>query len=619
MSVQSEKLEHIGNVVVRHVRAGQDEDAPVYSDGLAENQLYAKLRENPNYSAARNGTPWPSWVEEYHLSPRRLNLLSWFPFDAKGTALEIGAGCGALTGLLCRRLSRVVAVEYSRQRALITAQRHAQCSNLEVVVGGLQDFVTDEKFDYISVIGVLEYAGTYYGGADPYKSFLVKLRDMLRPNGVLILAIENKIGLKYLCGAQEDHTGRVFDSIYDYPHPGKVRTFNKKELSALLCEAGLPHMEWYYPLPDYKLPVQVISDDCAVAYTDSIWSLLPARTAWRRRKQIISERRLGRTLMQAGLFGEFANSFLIFARRAEARQEPRCIRFIGEDAAGAGRFRSSRQICEDSNGRISVRKTGGKDAAATLGEIGKREALARNYLGDLVEVAVGRQEGDSLVYPYKPLPTMVELMAEEIMNGDLESGKRWLDAYVQFLSRLPAQRCIPEDFMKEAGIANDEIVNPLTCLRCGILDCIPRNILVDGKAGKWHVVENELTYNFAVPMDFLVWRAMETCVADLQEHIQARVSNKRPVVLFNGHGRTRKYMPLVWLDILKAAEISPGQLARWSSMWESRIAHEPRATRLRLKPKPRALTRVSLPDVRSYEDMIDIAHKCVRKIGRLFQ
>ena len=40
----------------------------------------------------------------YHLSSMRSNILSWYDFDPNGTALEIGAECGALTSYLCSHL-----------------------------------------------------------------------------------------------------------------------------------------------------------------------------------------------------------------------------------------------------------------------------------------------------------------------------------------------------------------------------------------------------------------------------------------------------------------------------------------------------------------------------------
>jgi len=616
MCVHFEKTERIGNVVVKYIRT-EEEDAPVYSDGVAEDQLYMKFKSNPNYGADTERTRFSSWAEEYHLSPLRHNLLKWFPFEPHGTVLEVGAGCGALTGLLCQKLGKVTALEYSGQRALITAMRHAQHFNLEVIVGGLQDFVSDQKFAYITVIGVLEYAGKFYGGKDPHKSFLSKLRSMLNPNGALILAIENKIGLKYLCGAQEDHTGRVFDSIYDYPYREDVRTFSKKELTDILHAAGFRGLEWYYPLPDYKMPQQVISEEITPTDLDSIWRLFPAKTGGQRRKEIISERRLGKTLAHAGLFGEFANSFLLVAWAEDIHSESQCVRFFGANMERKRELRTNKRICQNGQERVFVLSADNDDSMKFLLEIVGREALAKKYFGHEAEVITGKLNGNSLIYPYMPFPTIVELMAQAVANGDSGFGRFWIDEYLRFLSRLPTKQCIPHEFMKEMGIAHSEFRRPLRCLCCGILDCIPHNILVDQNAGKWYIVDNEFTYDFAAPIDFLIWRALGSLVVDLQEQIQSHVCEKDPVVLFSGHAKNREYIPLTWLDVLGSLEISLKQQARLSSAFQNRIVRHKCNLSFRLKWKPRVLNHVSNAEIKVNEGVTEPIYKILRRAKRI--
>ena len=42
------------------------------------------------------------WPGLYHFSPVRQNILGWYPFKKDASVLEIGAGCGAISGVLCR-------------------------------------------------------------------------------------------------------------------------------------------------------------------------------------------------------------------------------------------------------------------------------------------------------------------------------------------------------------------------------------------------------------------------------------------------------------------------------------------------------------------------------------
>lgn len=197
----------------------------------------------------------------YHFSPIRRNLLEWYNFSENGTLLEIGAGCGAITGLFSEKLSQVTALELSMRRAEILANRHKKRENIDIVVGDLFDVEMEQKFDYVTLIGVLEYAGLS-GMENPFEKFLNKVKTFLKEDGVLLIAIENKFGLKYWSGAAEDHSGIYFDSIENYHSTNhSVRTFSKKELKELLGQCGFKQLDFYYPVPDYKMPDEVFSDE----------------------------------------------------------------------------------------------------------------------------------------------------------------------------------------------------------------------------------------------------------------------------------------------------------------------------------------------------------------------
>jgi len=620
LAKQFARTEKIGNVIVNYIQT-KGRDAPVYSDGIGESQLYTSFERDPNYSGHRGDERFSSWVEEYHLSPVRHNLLKWFPFVPGSTILEVGAGCGALTGLLCRKSRKVVALEYSKQRALITAMRHSQNSNLEIVVGGLQDFVSEEKFDYITVIGVLEYAGKFYGGEHPHTCFLAKVRDMLNRDGKLILAIENKIGLKYVCGAQEDHTGRVFDSIYDYPHGHEVQTFSKNELSDILHAAGFDALEWYCPWPDYKLPQAVIADEIAVGQMDPFWRLFPARTGRRRRKEIISERRFGRTLAQAGLLGEFANSFLVVASRDDnhVHQEFRCLRFFGADMGRKRKLRTNKRICHNGRKRLFILSPDNDDGVEPIHQIAAKEALAKTYFGNKARVVTGELRGDELIYPYLPFPSLAELIGAAIIDGDLGFGRFWIDDYLRFLRGLPAERCVPEVFMSEMGMSQCEITKPLPCFCCGIVDCVPHNILFDQQNKEYYVIDNELTYDFHVPIDFVVWRAIRTLVVGLQDQIQSHVSEKRPVAILSGHGLNCHYIPLSWLEVLNSLEIPLNQQARWSSAFSSNIRRDKSKVNLRLKTTPKIFRHAPIAEITTEHNMLELIYMVLRKAKRILK
>ncbi len=268
-------------------------------------------------------TDWPS---RYHLSPLRANLLRPLAGWLNGkTVLEIGAGCGALTRYLGELGVSVEALEGSPRRAAIAAARCADLANVAVIADSFQHFAPAARFDVITLVGVLEYARLFYPaapGVDPVAALLAGARALLKPGGVLLLAIENQLGLKYFAGSREDHVAVPMHGIEDLYRADGVVTFGRAELGDHLDAAGLPARAWWYPFPDYKLPVSVLSEaavsgrhglDLAPLPMGSVVADPQVPPHWN-----FSLEQAWRVIFRNRLAGELANSFLVAAGAAAA-------------------------------------------------------------------------------------------------------------------------------------------------------------------------------------------------------------------------------------------------------------------------------------------------------------
>ena len=280
-----------------------------YSDGDIEERLLEIVKSGQDIEELlTESTEWPLL---YHLSDIRKNLLSWYPFDKNGSLLEIGAGCGALTGLFCEKTSRVAAIDLSKRRSEINAY-HNNYDNLEIIVGNFEDINITEKFDYVTLIGVLEYSIYYLHCEDPFGEMLRRACSLLKPGGHLITAIENKYGLKYWAGATEDHTGVPFDGIRGYEGVSRVRTFSRGTLLCMMEKAGFDKNEIYYPVPDYKMPLEICSPE-HLPGSEALGDRSPAYD--RPRLVLFNEGEAAMSLKKDGLYEEFANSFLVISRK----------------------------------------------------------------------------------------------------------------------------------------------------------------------------------------------------------------------------------------------------------------------------------------------------------------
>lgn len=306
--------EKIGNVVL-DTSFYQDEDR--YSDGdETENRLLELVSTYPEEAYTRLIKENPSWPILYHLSPMRESIASWIPVTKGEKVLELGAGCGAVTGAFLGKGVHVTAVDLSRRRSLINANRHKNAQDLTIYVGAAEEVLAHlpEKYDYVTLIGVLEYAAMFSGAEKPFHYLLDMAGKALKKDGSLWVAIENKFGLKYLSGRQEDHTGRYFEGIEDYPHRDGPYTFSRKELKVLAEESGF-ESEFYYPYPDYKFPVKIFSDDYLPkeGELNRNWQTFDAD-----RVILFDETKAFDNIIRAGLFQELSNSFLVRMTRKDS-------------------------------------------------------------------------------------------------------------------------------------------------------------------------------------------------------------------------------------------------------------------------------------------------------------
>lgn len=235
------------------------------------------LKENPNLDYM------------YALSDIRENLLEWFEFDESASLLQIGSDYGALTGLYSHKVKQVTVLDDNHNNLSFNRLRHQKRDNINYVTGNL-DTYTGERFDYVVMVGTLK---------EPYEEQIRKAKALLKPEGTLILSLSNRLGLKYQAGAIANQSN-----------------LSRQELLDLLCGNEDFHCtaEFYYPMPDYKLPVTIYSD----SYLPSKGDLTHEVLAYDYPKYLRFD--LGKLfdeVCEGKEFQTFANSFLTIWSRHE--------------------------------------------------------------------------------------------------------------------------------------------------------------------------------------------------------------------------------------------------------------------------------------------------------------
>ncbi len=409
------------------------------------------------------------WPTRYHFSRLRRDLLQPLVIAPGTRVLEIGCGTGVNLVTFAEMGAEVVGVEGSTGRARAARARTLQHETVTVYAGDAAALPPMDLFDIVVLVGVLEYSPAAVGGAAGPRAMLELARSWLKPDGSLVLAIENQIGLKYLLSHPEDHLGVPWIGLEGYPDRGSPRTWSRRELSLMLDRAGLSDQEWLYPFPDYKLPTfvarhelyqsergrRVLQQFVRTPTADRAgppWLVCDAKSAFD-------------VMLDAGLGPETANSFLVVAS-----SEPNVSRTrIGDGEAWISsgerlqKFRSDRAIRTDS-GEIVIQQTSGpSDADPAV------EGWVANVGHRQQPVELGHCLEDQVVDAVR---------ADDI--AELESLLRDYDGFLE-AHRSSADDEVSHPFL----IATDQPVLP-----ADFLDCTLKNLVVDDD-GTVHFVDRE--------------------------------------------------------------------------------------------------------------------------------
>lgn len=489
-------LEKIGKIMIddRHY-PGQD----LYCDGRIEDEILDIVRAHQPSEYGKIIEERKDWAVLYHLSPLRENIVNWVPVKKTDKVLEVGSGCGAITGALSKMAGTVDCIELSRKRSLINAYRHPDCDNVTINLGNFQDIEPELAcdYDYIFLIGVFEYGQSYIGGDKPFETFMSILKKHLAEGGRMVIAIENRFGLKYWAGCKEDHLGTYFEGIEGYPRGGGVRTFTRKGLEEICHASGVEEYSFYYPYPDYKFMTTVFSDERLPKLGELSDNM---RNFDRDRMLLFDEKNTFDSILQEGMFPLYANSYVLvvgkpftvkYARFSNDRapQYAICTKICGRAGSGEKCVAGSDAECGIGSGAGA--ETGSREvrkipvtaeAAAHVHHMKESyDRLRQIYEG--CEISLNRCEldGDEAVFEYLPGQTLEELLDACLDRNDEIAFRKLFDRYCAIV-RYPQ--------------------NPSVC----DYDLIFSNIIIEGD--KWSLIDYEWTFDEEYPADEIILRSL---------------------------------------------------------------------------------------------------------------
>ena len=337
----------------------------------------------------------------------------------------------------------------------------------------------DGMWNYIVISDTFAEVPAIFEGKTPYHNFFEEIKKHLKPNGHVILAVDNRYGLTYFAGSKERLTGKYFEGLEGYGHSEGVCTFSKESVLAMAKEAGFTSEKTYYPYPNYRYMTALYTD----AHLPSPGELDKNLCNYEEERAVLfDEAAVFNGLIREGKFQEFSNSYLFDLTLEEQEKEEELL-FLKYSVERDEKYRNRTEIVRKSDGTKVVRKVPYTEAAKAHVENIKHweEVLRTQY--ESAGISVNRC-------------TLTEKGAEfEFLKGetleDILDGYLAKDDLTGFIEEI-------QNYVKKL----EQIVDPTV----NNVDLIFSNIIMND--GKWNVIDYEWTFEADIPLKFIVHRAI---------------------------------------------------------------------------------------------------------------
>ena len=279
-----------------------DGDSPVFtkSRGYWSNvsrEVMATVIER-----TRHGDDWREVVRaemplyERHIAPLfRGDIRVVIPISRSSRILDAGSMWGGVSMPLAPFCGQLFALDQTWESLQFLHERATQDGhfNVKTVEGSVRELpFIDQTFDIVILNGVLEWLATedevilerdWENAAlttqraestrDPMEMQLEGLKEIfrvLKDEGSLYVAIENRIGLQYFAGYPDDHVNIRFVSFLPRflsnfitklikNHSYRTYLYSPEKLAGLLRSAGFQHVEIYSSAPHYNIISRLVS------------------------------------------------------------------------------------------------------------------------------------------------------------------------------------------------------------------------------------------------------------------------------------------------------------------------------------------------------------------------
>ena len=373
-------------------------------------------------------------------------------------------------------------------------------------------------WNYIVVSDAFARVPTRFAGKNAYGQFFDVIKKHLKPNGHVILAVDNRYGLTYFAGSKERLTGKYFEGLEGYGESEGVCTFSKDAVLSIVKEAGFASVKTYYPYPNYRYMTAMYTDE----HLPSVGELNTNLCNFEEERAVLfNEAAVFDGLIKEGKFQEFSNSYLLDLTLEKQDTEEELL-FLKYSVERDETFRIRTEIVKKKDGTKVVRKVPYGEKAISHVKRMKHweEVLRKQYEPEDVSVNRCTLNEKGAEFEFLKGETLEDVLNDYLQKNDFAGFIGEIKAYADKLEKiLKPEAFVAGDQFKEI-FGDISFDTPQTAASVNNIDLIfPNIILIDGK---WNVIDYEWTFDFQIPLKFIIHRAIALyCTQKKQNNLQS--------------------------------------------------------------------------------------------------
>ncbi len=422
------------------------------------------------------------------LSDMRELLLEWVDLTPYRSLLQIGADYGALTGLYLRRVQSVTVADPDEEALATVKLRWPDAGNLECVCAGPEELSSSGRtFDVVVMMGE---------GVSFDEGSVTAAMSLLSPGGLLILAAPNPLGVKYWAGTEMDGAG-----------------FSRQRIERILSADENGHTRFFYPMPDYRFPTTIYSDE----YLPKKGDLTRVTEVYDYPSyHVIDMGEKFDEVCEEGTFDLCANSYLVFFSEDEAKLYPeRDIIYLKYNKTRRDDFQISTGILEEADGTRRVEKSAldpkARDHIASFGS--KYEKLSAQQRA--IHLLEPKLSDDSLSCTFRFLggetrAEKISALLKDDTSVAVNEIRRTFEEVFDVNEGFRREFALTGDFIDVfgEGLSDEELelLSGDTSCACSDIDALLENIM-DTDEGVLFL-DYEWVFDFPVPEHFVAYRIL---------------------------------------------------------------------------------------------------------------